>query len=321
MFKKLSSFLLASVLLFSGCNGAEPSQTTTENAVPPSAAWDYEMYIEDLAYFGDRYLQGIYDAQSDFSMLNEADAKNHLESAIEALTSLEDVIYPPNLEEVHGRFLETVEIQKELTECRLDLAGYLSEFPDFTPEESAEYEKISTRMKEISDRIVEGGYTFHKNWIAAQNAAFTYLQGGEYKAYTAELEYLCDAYSEQFGKFCEIYFDGVEGDIAIHLDNSLKILLDIENMTVPEQLKSCHEEIKKAISKERDALQALMTIVGLYRQYPGTEFEDMPADVQDEIQKCGEIFDKFFDENNADYYALDEAVSAALEAAAAQAGQ
>ena len=47
----------------------------------------------------------------------------------------------------------------------------------------------------------------------------------------------------------------------------------------------------------------------------------MPAEVQDEIEKCGEIFDKHFTENNTDYYALDEAVVAALDFADTQAGQ
>ena len=322
MLKKiLSAILAAMIIAASGCNGGGTAQTTTTAAVAPSEAWEYEMYIEDIAYFGERCLQGIYDAQSAFSTMNEADAKKHLEGTLEALTSLEGVIYPPNLEEVHGQLLKTVEIQKEYNECRLDLAGYLSEYPALTPEESAEYEKIAARMKEISDRINEGGYAFYKNWIAAQNAAFSYLYNGEYRAYAAELEYSWDAYVEQFSKFYEIYFNGGEGDIAIHLDNALTILFNIENMTVPEQLKSCHEEIKKAMPAERDALQAMLTMADLYRQYPGTEFADMPAEVQDEIDECGEIFDKYFSENNTDYYALDEAIGAALESADTLAGQ
>lgn len=321
MHKKSLALILAAIMLLSGCNSNGTAQTTTTAAVAPSEAWEYEMYIEDLAYFGDRYLQAIYDAQSAFSMMNEADAKKYIESALEALTSLESVIYPPNLEEVHNQFLQTVKIHKEYNGCRLDLAGYLSEYPALSPEESAEYEKVATRMKEISGRIEEDGYTFYINWMTAQNAAFSYLQNGECRAYSAELEYLWDTYVEQFNKFDEIYFNGGEGDIAIHLGNTLTILSDIENMTSPEQLKSCHEEIKKAIPAERDAIQALMTITGLYRQYPGTEFADMPAEVQDEIEKCGEIFDKHFTENNTDYYALDEAVVAALDFADTQAGQ
>lgn len=319
--KTLAVILAAMVIAASGCNSGGTAQTTTQSVAAPSEAWEYEMYIEDLAYFGDRCLQGIYAAQSAFSMMNEADAKKHLESTLEALTSLEGVIYPPSLEEVHGKFLQTVEIQKELAECRMDIAGYLSEYPDLTPEESAEYEKVAARMNEISDRIKEGGYTFYYSWIATQNAAYSYLQGGEYRAYSAELKYLYDMYVEEFNKFYEIYFNGSEGDIAIHLDNALTILSDMENMTVPEQLKSCHEEITKAIPAERDAIQALMTITELYRQYPGTEFADMPAEVQDEIEECGEAFDNYFSENNTDYYALDEAVTAALEAANTQAGQ
>ncbi len=321
MIKKTLAIILSAVLLFSGCNSSQTAQATTTAAVAPSEAWEYEMYIEDLEYFSGRYFQSIYAAQSAFSMMNEADAKKHVGSALEALTGLEGVIYPPNLEEAHGQFLQTVEILKELTECRLDLAGYLSEYPDFTPEESEEYNKIATRMNEISDRINEGGYIFYDDWISVQNAAFSYLQGGEYRAYSAELEYLCDTYAEEFSKFFGIYFNGDEGDIAIHLDNCLTMLDKMENMTVPEQLKSCHEEIKKAVSTERDALQALMTITELYRQYPGTEFADMPAEVQDEIDECGEVFDKFFSENSTDYYALDETTSAALEAAHTQAGQ
>ena len=319
--KILSAILAVMVIALSGCNNSQTAQTTTIAEAAPSEAWEYEMYIEDLEYFSGRYFQGIYAAQSAFSMMNEDDAKKHLESTLEALTGLEGVVYPPNLEEAHGQLLKTVEIHKEYNECRLDLAGYLSEYPDFTPEESAEFEKISARMNEIAGRIDEGGYRFYGNWMTAQNAAFSYLQNGEYRAYSAELEYLCDTYAEEFSKFYGIYFNGDEGDIAIHLDNCLTMLDKMENMTVPEQLKSCHEEIKKAVSTERDALQALMTIVELYRQYPGTEFADMPAEVQDEIDECGEAFDKFFSENNTDYYALDETTSAALEASATLAGQ
>lgn len=318
--KTLSAVLAAMILAVSACSSTTQPAATTAAAVAPSEAWEYEMYIEDLAYFGDRYLQGTYAAQSAFSMMNEADAKKHLEGALEALISLEGVIYPPNLEETHGKFLQTVEIHKELTECRLDIAGYISEYPDLSPEESAEYEKADSRMNEISGRIEEGGYTFNKYWIAAQNAAYSYLHNGEYRAYSAELKYLLDSYDEQFIKFSEI-FNGAEGDIAIHLDNSLIILSNIENMTVPEQLKSCHEEIKKAMPAERGAIQALLTITNLYRQYPGTEFADMPAEVQDEIVECSEIFNNFFSENNTDYYALNDAIHAALEAADTQAGQ
>jgi len=319
--KTLSVILAAMILAVSACSSTTQPAATTTAAAAPSEAWEYEMYIEDLAYFGDRYLQGTYAAQSAFSMMNEADAKKHLEGALEALISLEGVIYPPNLEETHGKFLQTVEIHKELTECRLDIAGYISEYPDLSPEESAEYEKADSRMNEISGRIEEGGYTFNKYWIAAQNAAYSYLHNGEYRAYSAELKYLLDTYDEQFIKFCEIYFNGDEGDIAIHLDNSLIILSNIENMTVPEQLKSCHEEIKKAMPAERGAIQAMLTITNLYRQYPGTEFADMPAEVQDEIVECDEIFYNFFSENNTDYYALNDAIHAALEAADTQAGQ
>ena len=319
--KTLSAVLAAMVIAVSACSSTTQPAATTTAAAAPSEAWEYEMYIEDLAYFGDRYLQGTYAAQSAFSMMNEADAKKHLEGALEALISLEGVIYPPNLEETHGKFLQTVEIHKELTECRLDIAGYISEYPDLSPEESAEYEKADSRMNEISGRIEEGGYTFNKYWIAAQNAAYSYLHNGEYRAYSAELKYLLDTYDEQFIKFCEIYFNGDEGDIAIHLDNSLIILSNIENMTVPEQLKSCHEEIKKAMPAERGAIQAMLTITNLYRQYPGTEFADMPAEVQDEIDECSEIFYNFFSENSSDYYALNDAIHAALEAADTQAGQ
>ncbi|MBO5376989.1 MAG: hypothetical protein J6A41_01225 [Ruminiclostridium sp.] len=322
MTKKILSLILAAmVIAVSACSSTTQPAATTTAAVAPSEAWEYEMYIEDLAYFGDRYLQGTYAAQSAFSMMNEADAKKHLEGALEALISLEGVIYPPNLEETHGKFLQTVEIHKELTECRLDIAGYISEYPDLSPEESAEYEKADSRMNEISGRIEEGGYTFNKYWIAAQNAAYSYLHNGEYRAYSAELKYLLDTYDEQFIKFCEIYFNGDEGDIAIHLNNSLTLLSNIENMTVPEQLKSCHEEIKKAMPAERGAIQAMLTITNLYRQYPGTEFADMPAEVQDEIDECSEIFYNFFSENNSDYYALNDAIHAALEAADTQAGQ
>ena len=102
--KTLAVILAAMVVALSGCNNSQPAETTTTKAVaPPSEAWEYEMYIEDLDYFSERYFQSIYAAQSDFSMMNEADAKKHIQSTLDALTSLESVVYPPSLEETHSQ--------------------------------------------------------------------------------------------------------------------------------------------------------------------------------------------------------------------------
>ena len=196
----------------------------------------------------------------------------------------------------------------------------MSEYPDLTPEESAEYNKITSRMKEISNEIDEGGYTFYSNWIAAQNAAFAYLPNGSYKAYAMELENLRDMYTAEFNKLYDVYFADGEGDVAVFSNNCITLLTNIENMNVPEELKASHDEVINAISAERDAHQAVLTINQLYDEHPGAAFEDLPPDSQEQIMECDEILNNFFSEDNTEYYALDEALNAALESADTLAG-
>ena len=60
--KTLAVILAAMVVALSGCNSAKPAEATTTKAVaPPSEAWEYEMYIEDLDYYTELCIQN-YDA-------------------------------------------------------------------------------------------------------------------------------------------------------------------------------------------------------------------------------------------------------------------
>ena len=65
-------------------------------------------------------------------------------------------------------------------------------------------------------------------------------------------------------------------------------------MNVPEELKASHDEVINAISAERDAHQAVLTINQLYDEHPGAAFEDLPPDSQKQIMECDEILNNFF---------------------------
>ncbi len=322
MIKKALSIILAvMVIAASGCNNSGgTAQATTTAAVAPSEAWEYEMYIEDLDYFMDKYFQNYFSAKNAMAIMDAVSLKDYLENALEALAELKKVIYPPNLEEVHSEFLYNVGLAEELMECNQKISDYIARADSLTDEDYGELEVIYAEVEDILAKIDEGGGILTA-WFNAQKAAYSYLLNGEYKAYSAELESLWDTYVTEMNLFTEVFFNGAEGDAVTISNDCLSLLSRIEDIEAPEQLKTYHDDIIKAIQTERNLYQTIISLVELNNEYRGIAFEDRPADVQKLTKEYSETIDAFYNEDNTEYYALYDAVCAALDFAESQAGQ
>lgn len=321
MLKKiLSAILAAMVIAASGCNGGGTAQTTTAAAAAPSEAWEYEMYIEDLDYFMDKYFQNYFPAKNAMAIMDAVSLKDYLENALEALAELKKVIYPPNLEEIHSDFLYSVDLAEELMECNLKISDYIARADSLTDEDYGELEVIYAEVEDILDKMDEGNGILNA-WFGAQKAAYSYLPNGEYKAYSAELESLWDTYVTEINLFTEVFFNGAEGDAITLSNDCLSLLSRIEDIEAPEQLKIYHDDVLKAIQTERNLYQTVISLVQLNSEYREIAFEDRPADVQEQTKEYSETIDAYYNEENTEYYALYDAVCAALDFADTQAGQ
>ena len=318
--KILSAILAAAVIALSGCNSSGTAQTTTTAAVAPSEAWEYEMYIEDLDYFMDKYFQNYFPAKNAMAIMDAVSLKDYLENALEALAELKKVIYPPNLEEIHSDFLYSVDLAEELMECNLKISDYIARADSLTDEDYGELEVINAEAEDILAEMDEGNGILNA-WFNAQKAAYSYLPNGEYKAYSAELESLWDTYVTEINLFTEVFFNGAEGDAITLSNDCLSLLSRIEDIEAPEQLKIYHDDVLKAIQTERNLYQTVISLVQLNSEYREITFEDRPADVQEQTKEYSETIDAYYREENTEYYALYDAVCAALDFADAQAGQ
>lgn len=318
---RIFAVALAAMLMLTGCsNSSGASGTTTESVAQPSEAWDYEMYVEDLDYYMEQYIQ-LYDSARDAFRIQDTEAtKNYLDSLIDALNGLDGIVYPPELEEAHSVLLYAAGLEKELAEVNLELNAYVNTTEELTDKDQDSLEKINAKADEILTKMEDGG-SIRKAWMNAKNAAFSYLPNGEYKSYTFNLETLWDKYITEYNTLYDIFFEGVEGDAVLICENCLEILSEIENIEAPEQVKPYHDDVIAALSQEREYCQAVKTIRELNIEYQGVAFEDLPDDIREQVNECSEIIDNYFNEENPDYDAAYNAVAAAFEFAEALAGQ
>ncbi len=317
--KTLSLMLAAAIIAVSGCNSGT-AQTTTESIIEPSEAWDYEMYIEDLDYYMDRYIQNYDSARNAFGLQDAASTKNYLEEVLDALGSLENVIYPPNLEEVHREFLYAVGLQKELAESNIELTSYIDISGNPTAEEQSSLDNLNAEAEEILAKIEDGG-DIREAWMNAKNAAFSYLPNGEYKAYVSTLTVLWDKYINKLYEFEDACYNGNFTQIDKLYEKCIDVLSDIENIDTPESLSSYQAAIIEAISTDRNYCLAMKTMADLAPEYGNVAEEDLPDDVKATVIECTETINNFY---NYDYEAgetdpLSEAVYAALDFADSQA--
>lgn len=321
MIKKTLALILTAVVLLSGCsNSGGTAQTTTESTAAPSEAWEYEFYIEDLDYFMNQYLQNYDSARNAFANEDGAAVRNYLENVLEALNSLESVIYPPDLEEVHSKFLFAVGLQKELAECNTEISYYIGDTSSLTSDDYSELNNLNSKGNSLLSKIRDGN-DIQKAWINVKNAAFANLPNGEYKAYVSTLEILWQLYIVNYNRIYDVLFNNGGDDIQLLYENCLETLSEIENMEVPEQLKLYHDDIIAAIPYDREYLMTVKSLKELIDKYQATAPEDAPADVRSQIEKYSEIIYNYPSEDNTEYFALYNAVITALDFADAQAGQ
>lgn len=319
MIKKTLFIILAvMVITVSGCSNGT-AQTTTESAAPVSDVMDYEMYIEDLDYYMNQYFQSYDSAKEAFGIQDADSTKEHLGNSIDALNSLRNIIYPPNLEEIHSELLSAAELQKKVIECDIELTSYTGASSELSDEERNSLNALNAKAAEILAEIEEKGSVLDA-WRDAKNAAFSYIPNGEYRAYASTLEALCNDYITEINKLYGVIFDGTGGNALLICENLTETFSEIENMEIPEQLKPYHDEIIGAISVERECCNTVESLVALGSGYQGVAFEDLPADVQAQMNECMEKIESFFDEENEDFDALYNAIVSALEFAESKAG-
>ncbi len=315
--KTLAIILAAMIIAVSGCN-SNTAQTTTESVAAPSEAWDYEMYVEDLDYYMERYIEQYNSAREAFKLQDASATRSYLEEEIDALTGLESVIYPPNLEEVHSELLYAAGLEKELAESNIELT-YIDTSDNLTPEEQSSLDNLNAEAKEILTKIEDGG-NIRTAWVNAKNAAFSYLPNGEYKAYVSTLTVLWDEYINVLYGFEDACYNGNFTQIDKLYERCIDVLSDIENIDTPESLCSYQAAIIEAISTDRNYCLAMKTIADLAPEYENVAEEDLPDDVKATVIECTETINSFY---NYDYEAgetdpLSEAVYAALEFAETQ---
>lgn len=313
--KTLAVILAAAILAVSGCNGGT-EQTTTVNA-EPSEAWDFETYIEDIDFYMQKYIKNYDSAKDAFKLQDPEKTRQCLNEVLDSLNGLEGVIYPAELEDVHGELLHAVGLQKKLAECNIELTSYTGTSDELSDEELNSLNALNAEASEILTEIEDGGKIM-KAWLNAKNAAFSYLPCGEYKAYDFTLETYWNDYVAENDKLYLVFFEGAEGDAVAISENCLNALSGIENMEVPESVRPYHDDIIEALSAERNYCLAIKAIRETNNEYPGLAFEELPADVQAKVEECTEVINNYYNEENAEYYAAFNAVSAASEFAMSQ---
>lgn len=322
MLRKTLSLILAAVMVLSGCNNSNTAQTTTTKAVvPPSDAWEYEMYIEDLDYYTELCIQNYDAMQYALSVQDYYEAEKNIDYIFENINDIENIIYPPNLEESHAEFLAALSLHKELVECYHELIGYMKKSDSLTQEDYDELDKINARGESAEARINEEG-NISDACFKAKEAAFLNLHNGEYRFYAHTLQILWERYIGQINYVYEVFINGVEEDVIGLCDDALGTLSRIESMKVPESVKPYHDEIIKLLPTERELCETAKTLQKLYTEYQITNdissLENAPADVQEQANECYDILNGYL-ELNSEYHITDDAVFTAIEFAESQA--
>lgn len=323
MFKKTLAIILAAALItVSGCNNNNPpANTTTESVAAPAEAWEYEMYIEDLDYYMELCIQNYDAMQYALSVQDFYEAEKNIDYIFENINSIENIIYPQNLEESHAEFLAALSLHKELIECYHELIGYMKKSDSLTQEDYDELDKINAKGEGIEARIREEG-NINDACFKAKEAAFLNLPNGEYKFYAHTLQIFWGRYTGQINYLYEVFINGAEEDVIGLCDDALGTLSRIENMKIPESVKPYHDEIIKLLPTERELCQTAKTLQELYTKYQITNdissLENAPADVQEQANECYDIINGYL-ELNSEYHITDDAVFTAIEFAESQA--
>lgn len=319
--------VIAAMFMLTGCGKENKAASIVGGTDAPTSAVvagqveaeEYEFYIDEIDYSMDKYFSSHFSVRSALAFEDWVEAKEHIESEIKALGELEKSVCPSDLEDVHSKLIYAVGLAKEYEEGLRDYIGYMEYADSLSPEDKSEFDALNAELDEIQERINENG-ALATAWINVRKAAFSRLPNGENKAYGAELEILRNTYASYWNLLTDVLFNGASDNLLSLSDTCLSLLSLIEDMDVPEQMKSYHNDILEAIPTERNFCQATNTIAELKSEYQGLEFEELPADVQRQIQECSDTINTLSNEENPEFYALDNAVCAALDFVDQQAG-
>ncbi len=313
--KALAIILAAMVIAASGCNNTNPpANTTTESVAAPADAWEYEYYIEDLNYYMNQYTDSVMKF-SEFCTLEDYDAAaKELDSHIDVLNKLSEIITPVGLEEYQADILTAVEYEKEYREFAKKALYYMENKDTLTPEEKEEYNQLYQQSEAFGNEYI----SINEAVDAAIEAAFLRMPGGEYKAYVYNVDALWYRYASGINMLFEIMINDAEGDILFICEDCITVVADFESMIVPESVKPYHDDLIEQLSIEREYILKVKALYELYNEYQWQSDGEMPAEAQEYAKELSEIYDSIqSSENDASF----DAMNAACEFALAQAGQ
>ena len=266
-----------------------------------------------------RYTENSKAAQDGFKQQDANAVDDGLSKADNALDKLAGISCPQAIKDEHAKLLSAIEREKQVVQCNVELSGYIGKMDSLTPDEQSTLDKLTQKANGILAEIDEAG-SIKRHWLNVRAAACSYLPNGEYNTYHFALELLWDNYVTNVEELAYIFFDGAAGNIYQSIDNCLARLSDIENMEVPERLKSYHDDIIKALPVERKFIQLIDDYVAVYDEHPGIDPSDFPDDAKDKLKEYSEEINKFL-EDETQYNALFNAVDAASKYALQQIGQ
>ncbi len=328
--KKHISLILATLILatsLAGCNSSNKNsgnnssteQVSSESVDEFAEIFYFETYIDNLDLYMKRYTENSKAAHDGFKQQDANAVDDGLSKADNALDKLAGISCPQAIKDEHAKLLSAIEREKQVVQCNVELSGYIGKMDSLTPDEQSALDKLTQKANGILAEIDEAG-SINSHWLNVRAAACSYLPNGEYNTYHFSLELLWDIYVTNVNELFGILFDGAAGNIYQSIDNCTARLSDIENMEVPERLKSYHDDIIKALPVEREFIQFIKDYVDVCSEYPGIAPADFPDDAKDKLDEYSEGINKFL-EDETKYNAMYNAVDAASKYALQQIGQ
>ena len=315
--KRIAAFMLAlAVAALSGCNGSSNSQvtsTTPAATVAASDAWEYEYYIEDLNYYISEYNAAVVNFSELLAAQDYSGAKNALQRHTSLLDDIAAIVTPSSLSEYQNDILTAIEYEKEYRQLAEKALYYTENYATLTPEEIEEYNALYQQSESIKDEYIN----INEAVDAAREAAFLRMPGGEYKSYVYNVDSLWYRYASGINMLFEIMINDAEGDILFICEDCITVIAEFESMTVPESVKTYHDDLIEQLSIEREYILKVKALYELYNEYQWQSDDEMPAEAKEYAKELSEIYDSIqSSESDASY----DAMNAACDFALAQAG-
>ncbi len=314
--KKCISLILAALTLsafLTGCNSSNKNgsteQVSSESTDQFAEDLVYGTYVDDLDSYLNQYLSNRKEMQNAFSENDKILATGYADQSVRSLDKVKAMQFPAALKEKHEKLLGAVDIEIRIMECNKELVEFTRKTDSLTPDEQSAMDALNKKANEILKESEEYG-GFKEHWLEVRKDACTHLSKGEYNTYNFTLEAYWNSYFDNFVKLCNIFFSGEQGDIYKYIDNCEESLSNIENMEVPEALKSYHENIVDAIPTEQEFIDLIKEYEDIRREHVGVEFADLPDDVKKKVTDIEQKINTFM-EDQSETSALYDAVVAA----------